>query len=187
MTEDTLTEDTQPVETGTAAQPDQSTETPSRKTKAEKKSAATVPTKVEEYDPFEKVGLTSGDLVGIEEGFVYSAISTRDYPGAAMDDMRLKLQSEGYTLAKGVTAPHNPRLEIWRRPQRIEDNEFRAKKFDLAQRRQYAELLQKHPEYEPERRFRDMILSYHGLLRGRRARLEDLKEAARTYPVGDHG
>lgn len=136
------------------------------------------------YDPFDKIGRSQGELLGTKEGFVYTQISAKDYRGAALDEIRLRLESEGYSLTKGVTSPHNPQAEVWCRPQQVEDVEFQAKKFDLAKRRAYAEMLLRHPEYEPRKSFRDLILGFHGLIsNGRQVSEADLKKGAREYPV----
>lgn len=135
------------------------------------------------YDPFTRVTAASTDLVGTQEGFVYSTISARDYRGSALDEMRLRLKSQGYTRAEGVTSPHNPQAEVWCRPQAVEDDEFRAKKFDLVRRRVYAESLLQHPEWEPRKKFRDLVLGFHGLGDVPRVSLSQLEEACRAYPV----
>lgn len=165
-----MTEETPPVDTGL--------ETPKAGTNPPK---AHKPRKA--YDPFVQVVHSTSDLVGTKPGYVYSSISPKDYRGTALEEMRARLTSQGYVRAEGVSSPHNPQAEIWCRSQAVEDAEFRAKKFDLARRKVYAESLLTHPSREPNRRFRDAILGFHGLGDLPRVSLEQLEQLARAYPV----
>lgn len=124
-------------------------------------SAATEATALaaESYSPFDKLEkqLVPGDIANTEDGFQYIYTPTRDYvgQGPALADWRLKMKARGFKPVngpeyRGAQRPEyhvsEPSAEIWRRPAKLRDDEWRAQLAWLClENRYFAEYHKRHP------------------------------------------
>lgn len=130
------------------------------------------------YSPFDKIekGVVPGDVVNAERGYQYTYTPAKDYASspAALADWRMKMRERGFEPVngpeyKGQMRPEyhasEPSAEIWRRPQSLYDDEWRAALAAKCFSYHFADYYRRHTGALPwlPVKLRDAIFTWHGL------------------------